>query len=390
MTSRGSQSHGGQLRRKAHVCAGCAALADSGPPARYARRALLRAAVFDNPVFDGREHEFWAYRPPRAATVVTGVLAEVTPRAIVVSRPDGEQFLALSPSTITWLGAKVSPSALRAGDPVIVRRRTQRLASGSESAYGDTAARGRTARGRTADARTADARTADGRTAGPAASFAERIWARIGRVAGEIMEVRGRELLVDTGQHGREPERVVIPEASLRHVQVRFPRLTPGYLIDVIGTRRDDGYLLAVTPATAQPPYLAAHPPAPPPTGAQSSGLISGAAVWHEAGGEPADLLGVGYAALDPETEGGPAGPGDAGHQHEPCARLPYLSLGSAVRVTNDCADRAAVLPITSCSASARQFCDRCVKCGTSPRARVADLTMAAFVELGGNLEDGC
>jgi hypothetical protein len=48
------------------------------------------------------------------------------------------------------------------------------------------------------------------------------------------------------------------------------------------------------------------------------------------------------------------------------------------------------VLPITSCSASARQFCDRCVKCGTSPRARVADLTMAAFVELGGNLEDGC
>ena len=202
--------------------------------------------------------------------------------------------------------------------------------------------------------------------------------------------MRGRELLVDTGQHGREPERVVIAEASLRHVQVRFPRLTPGYLIDVIGTRRGDGYLLAVTPATAQPPYLAAHPPAPPPTGAYSGGPISGAAVWHEPGDERADLLGVGYAALDPETEGGPAGPGDAAHQHEPCARLPYLSLGSAVRVRNECADRAAVLPVTSCSASARQFCDRCVKCGTSPRARVADLTMAAFVELGGNLEDGC
>jgi hypothetical protein len=60
------------------------------------------------------------------------------------------------------------------------------------------------------------------------------------------------------------------------------------------------------------------------------------------------------------------------------------------VRVRNECSDRAAVLPVTSCSASARQFCDRCVKCGTSPRARVADLTMAAFVELGGNLEDGC
>jgi hypothetical protein len=324
---------------------------------------LLRAAVFDNPVFDGREQEFWAHRPPSAPTVVTGVLAEVTPRAIVVSRSDGEQFLALSPSTVTWLGAKTSPSALRAGDPVIVRRRTQRLASGAP---------------------------APGDAGGPAASIAERIWARIGRVAGEIMEVRGRELLVDTGQHGREPERVVIAAASLRHVQVRFPRLTPGYLIDVIGTRRDDGYLLAVTPATAQPPYLAAHPPAPPPAGAYGGGPISGAAVWHEPGGERADLLGVGYAALDPETEGGPAGPADAAHQHEPCTRLPYLSLGTAVRVRNECADRAAVLPVTSCSASARQFCDRCVKCGTSPRARVADLTMAAFVELGGNLEDGC
>jgi hypothetical protein len=297
---------------------------------------LLRAAVFDNPVFDGREQEFWAHRPPTAASVVTGVLTEVTPRAIVVARSDGEQFLALSPSTVTWLGAKASPSALRAGDPVIVRRRTQALASGAPA------------------------------PGGPAASIAERIWARIGRVAGEIMEVRGRELVVDTGQHGREPERVVIAEASLRHVQVRFPRLTPGYLIDVIGTRRADGDLLAVTPATAQPAYLAAHPPAPPPTSAHSGGPISGAAVWHEPGDERADLLGVGYAAL------------------------PYLSLGSAVRIRNECADRAAVLPVTSCSASAREFCDRCVKCGTSPRVRVADLTVAAFVELGGNLEDGC
>src|SRR6202451_4007043 len=142
MTSRGSQSHGGQVRRKAHVCAGCDDLTDSGPTTRYARRALLRAAVFDNPVFDGHDHESWAYRPPRAAAVVTGVLAEVTPSAIVVSRPDGDQFIALSPSTVTWLGAKVSPSALRAGDPVIVRRRTHRLIPGAPPADGDPAGRG--------------------------------------------------------------------------------------------------------------------------------------------------------------------------------------------------------------------------------------------------------
>jgi hypothetical protein len=321
---------------------------------------LLRAAVFDNPVFDGHAHEFRADRPAIAATVVTGVLAEVTPNAIVVRRPEGDQFLALSPSTVTWLGAKAPPSALRAGDPVIVRRRMHRLVSGGSPA-GE-----------------------------PAASIAERIWARIGRVTGAIVAVRGSELLVDTGEHGREPEPVVIAEASLRHVQVRFPRLTPGYLIDVIGTRRADGYLLAVTPATAQPAYLAAHPPAPPLTGGHIGGPISGAAVWHEPGGEPDGLLGLGYAALDPETEGRPADAGSAAEQGQPCARLPYLSLGSAVRIRNDCAGRAAVLPVTSCSASARQFCDRCVKCGTSPRARVADLTMAAFVELGGNLDDGC
>ena len=380
MTSRGSQSHGGQVRRKAHVCAGCDELTDSGPTARYARRALLRAAVFDSPVFDGHDHEFWSYRPPRAATVVIGVLAEVTPRAIVVSRPDGDQFIALSPSTVTWLGAKVSSSALRAGDPVIVRRRTHRLIPDGPPAGGDRA-------GRDPAGRDPAGRDSAGR--GPAASVAERIWARIGRVTGAIVAVRGPDILVDTGQQGREPQHVVIAEASMRHVQVRFPRLEPGYLIDVIGTRHHD-YLLAVAPATtAQPPYLADHPPAAPPASGHFSGPISGTAVWHEPGDEPDGLMGLGYAALDPETEAQQIGP-RASDQVQPCVRLPYLSLGSAVRITNECADRAAVLPVTSASVSARQFCDRCVTCGTSPRGRIADLTMAAFVELGGNLEEGC
>ena len=60
------------------------------------------------------------------------------------------------------------------------------------------------------------------------------------------------------------------------------------------------------------------------------------------------------------------------------------------MRIRNECAGRSAVLPVTSCGAAARLFCDRCVECGTSPRGRIADLTMTAFVELGGNLEDGC
>jgi hypothetical protein len=311
------------------------------------RRALLRGAVFES-------HDADQQHPATAATVVTGVLTEVTPQAIVIKgSTGGDHFLALSPGTVSWLGARVSTSALRAGDRVIVRHRAHRLSS-----------------------------------AGPTASIAERIWARIGRVTGAIVAVRGPDLLVDTGQPGREPERVVIAEASLRHVQVRFPRLAPGYLIDVIGTRHSD-YLLAVAPATAQPPYLADHPPALPLASGQFIGPISGTAVWHEPGDEPAGLMGLGYAALDPETEAEQAGPSASG-QVQPCVRLPYLSLGSAVRIRNECADRAAVLPVTSGSSSARQFCDRCVTCGTSPRGRVADLTMAAFVELGGNLEEGC
>jgi hypothetical protein len=82
--------------------------------------------------------------------------------------------------------------------------------------------------------------------------------------------------------------------------------------------------------------------------------------------------------AVDPHQ----AGPG--------CVQLPYLSLGSMLRVRNDCSQRARELPVTSCGAAARLFCDRCVTCGTSPRGRVADLTMSAFVDLGGDLERGC
>jgi hypothetical protein len=175
---------------------------------------------------------------------------------------------------------------------------------------------------------------------------------------------------------------VVIADAASRQIQVRFPRLAPGYLLDVIGTRHDD-HLLAVVPATAQPPYHAGHSPRPPLVGGSVPMPISGSAVWHEPEYEPLGLLGLAYPAVDPEG----AKPPDAGTG---CVRLPYLSIGAAVRVRNECAERAAVLPVTGDGAMAREFCDRCVKCGTSPKGRVADLTMAAFVGLGGNLEDGC
>jgi hypothetical protein len=276
---------------------------------------------------------------------------------------------------------------------------------------------------------------------------ADRIWAEIGRVTGTIVERDAGTLLVDEGtEQGRKI--LVIPEQASGRIQVRFPRLQPGYLVDVIGLRHP-GFVEGLIPATSQPPYRADQPPSPPLVSGQIPDTISGTATWHEPGEEPEELLGVAYPALDPETgceghslplardepsplaepgrghtgrhtrtsaaragvgqldtrhpaAGGGYGhyPGDAHHADQfavdphlagpGCVRLPYLSLGSMLRIRNDCAQRARELPVTSCGAAARLFCDRCVTCGTSPRGRVADLTMSAFVDLGGDLDRGC
>ena len=316
----------------------------------------------------------------------------------------GEERLTLAASTAAWRGGPVAPAALRQGDRAIVKRNYVRN------------------------------------------TVADRIWAEIGRVTGTIVERDSGTLLVDEGSdHGRKI--LVIPEPAAGRIQVRFPRLQPGYLIDVIGLRRP-GFVEGLVPATSQPPYRADQPPSPPLISGGIPHTISGTATWHEAGEEPEDLLGLAYPALDPETgceghglapahddlgpvaaESGRGHPGRhtraslartspahldsqyvaaAGHgpcsgasradryavdphQAGPgCVQLPYLSLGSVLRVRNDCAQRARELPVTSCGAAARLFCDRCVTCGTSPRGRVADLTMSAFVDLGGELERGC
>jgi hypothetical protein len=281
---------------------------------------------------------------------------------LILQTATGELRLTLTPETQAWRGATVRPATLNQGDHVILR--TQRH---------------------------------------PQA--VERIWAQIGRVTGTIVEARGRELIVDEGP-ARGRQIVFIEAGSLRQIQVRFPRIEPGYLIDVIGLRRT-GYLLALTPATAQPAYRAGHPPTPPLVNGHVPDQVAGTAVWHEPGSEPPDLRGVAYPALDPET-----GCEEAGHDGRApdtddsravsayavdphsagpgCVRLPYLSVGSAVMIRNECSDTSAIMPVTSCGASSRLFCDRCVECGTSPRGRIADLTMTAFVELGGNLFDGC
>jgi hypothetical protein len=401
------QSHGGQVRKWHEKSLSVDDVTDALDPARFGRRRRFQAALFGSA--SARDNDLPAESPyavnSNGTHAVIGTVLDVSPHILVLQTAHGEERLTLAASTVAWRRGPVTPAALKQGDRAIVKRNYVRN------------------------------------------TVADRIWAEIGRVTGTIVERDSGTLLVDEGtEHGRKI--LVIPEQTAGRIQVRFPRLQPGYLVDVIGLRRP-GFVEGLIPATSQPPYRADHPPRPPLVSGGIPDTISGTATWHEPGDEPKDLLGVAYPALDPETgcEGhslpaahddpcpGPAdsgrghagrhtraslartsvtrpdspyvaaaghGPGAGGahdadrytvdpHQAGPgCVRLPYLSLGSVLKIRNDCTQRTRELPVTSCGAAARLFCDRCVTCGTSPRGRVADLTMSAFVDLGGDLERGC
>lgn len=334
-------------------CVRCA-----GPPAadRLARRHVLKAAV--HPPAPGPGARDGAAAGPGAAAglgtgggqeisgpteypaVHTGTVLDVSPQIVTLYCPGGERRIALPPGARVWKGRPVDPATLESGDTVVVR-----MLPGKHS-------------------------------------VADRIWANAGRVTGVIIERDRESMLVDEGRTTRR-QAVLIPPHTLCRLQVRFPRLEPGYLVDVIGLRRR-GYLEALVPATSQPAYRAAEAPARAPVRGRPPGRIAGSAVWHEAAG-PADGEGVRYPALDPETaclEQPLAG--------SACPRLPYLSVGSLLHVRNECTGAARVLPVSGCAVTAQIFCDRCVTCGTSPRGRIADLPAAGFVAMGGDLERGC
>jgi hypothetical protein len=345
-------------------CAGAAAagLVRGAGPVTVARRRLLKAAVFppraDLPPGGGQPESGCGPAVPRTAAAasgtgfadvgqlpraVSGVILDVSPQVLVLGDGPDEQRFTLTPDAVAWRGAQLEPSALRQGDSAVVRVHPSNR------------------------------------------HIADRIWASIGRVTGIIAERSGRTLVVNEGVT-RRPSVVVIPPRAAGRIQVRFPTLEPGYLVDIIGLRRGSE-LEGMIPATSQPVYPAHRLPAPMLVSGHVPDAISGSATWHEPVDEPAGVLGVCYPALDPET--GCAEEDMGGHSHG-YTRMPYLAIGSVLRVRNECTDLHCMLPVTGCAPVARLFNDRCVTCGTSPRGRIADLTMASFVALGGELDRAC
>jgi hypothetical protein len=354
---------GGDKVPGADVCCERCPGASRADISHLARRRLLKTAVFQPAITrtSVRDQPGQAAGTPAGAPpsehglyrAVTGRIADISPHVVVIGEPGREQRFALAASTKAWRGGQVEPFALQLGDQAVIRLLPSQP------------------------------------------RVADRIWANIGRVTGTIVKASADGLLVDEGRT-KQHQQVIIPSRVSERIRVRFPKLLPGFLVDIIGLRRD-GALEGLIPGTYQPPYRVDQIPPPDILGGPVPPAILGSATWYDAPDDPHGLLGACYPAIDPAAgcaEVAGIQP-DSGHHavadHTPTFRtLPYLAVGSILAVRNECTGMACNLPITSCAPVARLFNDRCLTCGTSQRGRVADLTLASFVALGGELEQGC
>ena len=187
-----------------------------GAMAHQPRDAARRRLLLKNAVFGGAGSA--DPEAPRApGRVITGTVLDASPHILVVATEAGaEERFALMDTTSAWRGGATPPASLHPGCQVVLRRHGQRR-------------------------------------------VADRIWADIGRVTGTIVERTGNTLLVDQG-HTRGRGVLVLSSRSSGRILVRFPKLEPGYLIDVIGVRRG-GIVEGLVPATSQPPYHSNHVP---------------------------------------------------------------------------------------------------------------------------------
>jgi hypothetical protein len=282
---------------------------------------------------------------PVSDRVVRGVVVDATSYMLCLATSTGEERFLYERVTSFWRGGEVGPAEIRPGDDAVVQ----------------CAHHGRL--------------------------VALRVWARAARVSGVITGRDDDTLEIDPG-HGRPRVPVAIPYRSSGRLSVRHPRLEPGYVFDAVGVWQGDT-VLAVRPATTQPPYPLAATPRRPPT-PRYSGTVSGIATWYDPAwgrsthlDERARVQGAAYPALDRVGH-------DGCDRRTSCAPLPLLSVGVSLRLRNDCTRATAVVPVIDCAAADSWLCDLCPSCGGQGAGRIASLTMTAFVALGGRLEDGC
>ncbi len=285
--------------------------------------------------------------PANLYRAVHGQIIDVSPQVIAIGDEGGERRFALTASATAWRGSALDPASLSRGDEAVIRLLPSRP------------------------------------------GVADKIWANIGRVTGIILDCDSASILVNEGAN-RSPQKVVIPRNASGRVQVKLPNMRPGYLIDIIGIRHPD-YLEGLIPVNPQPPYHSERVVPDRTGGGRLPESIAGAATWHDFADEPYGVLGVSYPAIDPAADCAEALASKMPPGQAPVFRqLPYLAVGTALNVRNECTGIAWTLPVTGCAPMARLFNDRCVACAASPRGRVADLTIASFIALGGDLDAGC
>ncbi|QVQ50555.1 hypothetical protein J4H86_16805 [Spiractinospora alimapuensis] len=297
-----------------------------------------------------------APEPHRPETVVSrGVVLEARSHLLVTATDKGEERFILNAESVVWRGGRITPAELAVGEDVFVLR-------------------------------------------SPSSRWtAQRVWSGIARVTGVIVEVNGAEVTVDAG-HDRGHQVAVIPE-SATDVFGAHPRLEPGLLFDAVGLWRD-GVVEALTPAAQQPSTPAVDPPRRTVTKRHRrdtghGGEIDGSVTWFDPArgrniySDPIALsAGAAYPAVDPLS--------DCGKHCAPtrgCVPLPLMSLGMMLSLRNlRCPDdEAAAVPVTACASMARYFCDHfSEETAAAPRGRLAELTLASFIALGGSPETGC
>src|ERR1700729_764766 len=270
--------------RRDHRC--CDRFAGTSTAMRASRRRLLKAAVFQPHETPGDNAAAGFPVPGTLPRVLTGIVHDISPHVLVIGNGASQTRITLTASATAWRGSSLDPAGLRPGDHAVVRLHPSRR------------------------------------------GVADRIWANIGRVTGVIIERDADDLLVDEGRT-KPRQLVTIPCAASGRIQVRFPNLEAGYLLDVIGVRRP-GELEARIPATSQPAYPVGQMPAPAMVSGRVPATISGSVTWHDPVDEPPGLLGVSYPALDPGSGGAEDPVGSVAPQF---VRMPYLAVGSVLQV---------------------------------------------------------